>query len=284
MKKNPKPTCCCPTKRKGFTLIELLVVIAIISLLVSILVPSLQKAKALTRQVICLTRLKSLGSALAIYQADYEGRGPVGFTYGGSAWTGSRPPGIFSDPVNYPNPYDITSVYEPAGWFSKKDSKYKFTSQYGGGLFWGLGEYVGRKGHCVRDDGGPSESPVTCPDGIASSMGGTRAGYSVNYYLGYDTFLGDYANNPANNPMLMDGSTDGVPNNWEKYLLPRNPPYPWWATSNPTSFRLCSELTHGNGANYLFFDGHAENHIAPDIEDLSDYLSYYWNLWGWFGD
>ena len=43
----------------GFTLIELLVVIAIISLLVSILIPSLKRAKELTRRVICSSRGES---------------------------------------------------------------------------------------------------------------------------------------------------------------------------------------------------------------------------------
>lgn len=54
----------------GFTLIELLVVIAIIALLVSILLPSLNKAKEMTRNVMCMTNQKSIVLAANIYRAD----------------------------------------------------------------------------------------------------------------------------------------------------------------------------------------------------------------------
>ncbi len=57
----------------AFTLIELLVVIAIISLLVSILLPSLTKAKALARNVVCLNILRSFGLANAMYAEESEG-------------------------------------------------------------------------------------------------------------------------------------------------------------------------------------------------------------------
>ena len=54
-------------KERGFTLIELLVVIAIISLLVSILLPSLNKAKELARITVCASNLHQLGTTLLLY-------------------------------------------------------------------------------------------------------------------------------------------------------------------------------------------------------------------------
>lgn len=57
--------------RIGFTLIELLVVIAIISLLVSILLPSLSRAKGLAKAVVCGSNAKNIGMALHMF-ADAE--------------------------------------------------------------------------------------------------------------------------------------------------------------------------------------------------------------------
>jgi len=63
--------------RAAFTLIELLVVIAIIALLVSILVPSLKRAKELAGAAICATNLKSLGMMFQLYGNDNDSSVPL---------------------------------------------------------------------------------------------------------------------------------------------------------------------------------------------------------------
>ena len=82
---------CSMKRNSAFTLIELLVVIAIISLLVSILLPSLQNAKELAKGVVCSSQLKNLGMTFAFYAEDNEGRLPLNWTSGGGTrgniWT-----------------------------------------------------------------------------------------------------------------------------------------------------------------------------------------------------
>lgn len=64
---------------RGFTLIELLVVIAIISLLVSILLPSLNRAKELAKRVVCASNLHNVTLAYSFYAGEYNGCLPVGY-------------------------------------------------------------------------------------------------------------------------------------------------------------------------------------------------------------
>ena len=63
----------------AFTLIELLVVIAIISLLITILLPSLTMAKNLARNVVCMTNLRNVYLGANMYQGDYEGYFPAAY-------------------------------------------------------------------------------------------------------------------------------------------------------------------------------------------------------------
>jgi len=58
----------------AFTLIEILVVISIIALLIAILLPSLNNARAQSKRTVCMTRLRTLGQGLAMYADENRDR------------------------------------------------------------------------------------------------------------------------------------------------------------------------------------------------------------------
>lgn len=73
-------------RRDGFTLIELLVVISIISLLISILIPSLRKAREQARDTQCLSRLRAVFIAHAQYINDHNFFPPLNNEEDDGAW------------------------------------------------------------------------------------------------------------------------------------------------------------------------------------------------------
>jgi prepilin-type N-terminal cleavage/methylation domain-containing protein len=77
------------TGRRAFTLVELLVVIGIIAVLISILLPTLNRARAAASRTQCLSNQRQLMTAVAMYQNRFRGALPP-FIVGGNPGASHR--------------------------------------------------------------------------------------------------------------------------------------------------------------------------------------------------
>jgi len=75
------------THPRGFTLIELLVVISIIALLIALLLPALDEARFVSRQLLCKTNLRQVAIGMNTYSVDEDNWYPArGWTYSNGAF------------------------------------------------------------------------------------------------------------------------------------------------------------------------------------------------------
>jgi len=86
-------------RQGGFTLVELLIVISVISILMSLLMPALGRARAEARMILCLSNLRQLGHGWEMYADGHSGYCMP------QVWFASRPAiywwGTLSDPPDY---------------------------------------------------------------------------------------------------------------------------------------------------------------------------------------
>ena len=90
------------TRTRAFTLIELLVVISIIALLLSIILPSLRKAKQSAQMVLCRNNLHQWALAIGTFALDNDNQVPLSTTYAvsGDKVTASYPNEMYLDQYN----------------------------------------------------------------------------------------------------------------------------------------------------------------------------------------
>jgi prepilin-type N-terminal cleavage/methylation domain-containing protein/prepilin-type processing-associated H-X9-DG protein len=105
-------------RRRAFTIVELLVVVAIIGILVALLLPAVNQARAISRRMHCGNNMGQLGKAMHSYKANNGTKFPIGSQ-------GEGRHGLFSFLLPYLDERGIFDDLELAGTGGK--AKYLFT-------------------------------------------------------------------------------------------------------------------------------------------------------------
>ena len=171
-------------RKNGFTLIELLVVIAIISLLVSILVPSLNRAKKLARRVVCQSNLKHIGLTMHMYAQSNNSLFPyreahnMEEVFTGWAWLLSDG-GYITEGKLFACPNATT---EPFNWYYAPPDRSSCMTYY----------YVGNWGVINFPDGSGISRPrnkLTCDTGLVITQDGSTFAGVPNHTGGVNALM-----------------------------------------------------------------------------------------------
>jgi prepilin-type N-terminal cleavage/methylation domain-containing protein/prepilin-type processing-associated H-X9-DG protein len=247
--------------KSAFTLIELLVVIAIIALLLSIILPSLNKSKEQARKLLCQSNQKQTLLAIEAFAYQNDQWYPV---HSSGKWEGIDgtllsqnyldSSGLFQCPSDkadfgpFPGGYSTTSRTTGETITERNRDNYR---TYGYNLSsWGwVYQDTGVQGCGWRKSG---EARIPQKTIYVSE---TRAATNVLYTNSYESYFGPV---PPNKRTTRD--TDSGYSHWCGWDV--------WHPSNTKTF------AHKKGANYGFADGHAE-FIEIDIEGE-------WPPFSWF--
>ena len=268
----------CRTAR-GFTLIELLVVIAIIALLVSILLPALKTARELAKDVVCRTNLKSIGTAMAVYASDQDGKIVPGEVVdssgaGRETWSSSL---VAVGAIDAPIGLGVYWPTQAASPFRCPNGETKWTNNYGSALPYKAHPNLSR--FTMYGYHGTIAKPVHnwyCAIGGASRDTAKTWSYRAlpMTLLKIDVDekqhrFGD-VNAAARQTLLCDGLL------W--------PPF----GSGQLMHRISARHNNATSTNFLLVDGHSEAHDTYDtpndlgwdhgMGDLYDYPYFSWRL------
>jgi prepilin-type N-terminal cleavage/methylation domain-containing protein/prepilin-type processing-associated H-X9-DG protein len=221
-------------RRNGFTLIELLVVIAIIAVLMSILMPTLKRAREQGQRAACLNNLKQLQLGWILYADDNNDRvvnceaGPITGTWRsqfGHPWVGQVWANDWAQGGQLREDEQIKGIQAGALWPYVREAKlYKCPTGYRGELL----TYA----MMISSNGRSIDPPPGSPQ--------------FTRRLQYP--------DPANRLTFIDEGLASPDAYATRYAEPR-----WW--DQPVT-------RHGDGTNFAYADGHAGYHKWKGLETI----------------
>ena len=227
--------------KHAFTLIELLVVIAIIAILAAILFPVFAQAREKGRQTVCLSNMKQLSLAFAMYRSDYNetnpGPGRPSVFCHGTPMDADLPPWLanvttsMQTPAPNPNqPLDPAAQWVPC--YGIQQNEYLPYDPVTNPLF---PDWVKTgPGRGVLAPYIKNTAIFLCP---SDPQPAKMLSYSLNAFAGYIPEV--QTQRPAQFIMLVD----------EQYTLNDG----WFVAPDD-----CPSNAHNNGSNIAFFDAHAK--------------------------
>ncbi|RMH13117.1 MAG: DUF1559 domain-containing protein [Planctomycetota bacterium] len=245
---NGPGACCNARSGCGFTLIELLVVIAIIALLIGILLPALAKAREAARAAACLSNQRQIGIALMEYANMFNDFIPrEAGNVEDPAWPRVLRP-LLDETTSWDEPYE--DLYAKAEYYrdpARRLDDGHVIHYVSNGL-----QFVDRENIFERKPATRITRVVT-PSSVfwMACFSDDDRGYH------YDMAYGD------------DPDEFHIAIFYDVFLKRHVRPH-------PTQSRVGLKR-HGNGANALHFDGHAEHVTSDELSNLDS-----WNDLDWY--